>query len=309
MKKILYLLAFATTLGCGDGKGGGQSLTLIPQNTAVVLVDLQNDFTQWKEGSLGVGNADGKGAAPRTGEAYIKKVKGALQYFKEKGFYMVATQDFHPKAKHISFASSHGKKPWAGANGGPLFILHDGKGNVLTKNGPKPFGTEVKDLITYPSFAEATQAASQRSDCPVVQALWPEHCKQGQSGSQLVEGIAHFFPEENRVKKGQDPNLESYSGFYEGFTDGEDKLKFNKKSTLHTKLQGKNIENIIVFGLATDYCVGATAKDGVDFDYQVVFVSDISEGVASDTAQGKCKEMEAKGVKIMTFEELKKQIK
>ena len=304
MKRALCLLAFATMFGCGEGES--QSLNLTAGNTAVVLVDVQDDFTQAKSGSLGVGNADGRGAAQRTGDEYIGKVKEALQYLQEKKLYMVATQDFHSSG-HISFASSHGKEPWKGEGGGPLFILHDGKGNVLTSSGKKPFG-KAADPITYKSSKEADKAVSNNTGF-VAQALWPDHCVNSQSGSQLVDKIAQFFPEGNRVKKGQHLNLESYSGFYEGFTDKDNSLKLNQKSTLHKKLQDKNIKNIIVFGLATDYCVAATAIDGVDFGYNVIFVNDLSEGVAGTSTKDECKAMTEKGIETMTFEELKNQIK
>ena len=99
-------------------------------------------------------------------------------------------------------------------------------------------------------------------------------------------------------------DMESYSGFYNGVTASK-----KKESGLDTKLRDKGIKNIIVFGLATDYCVNATAQDGVDFDYNVYFVPELSRGVRPDTTQLKRKEMEDKGVKEMSLEELKKKIK
>lgn len=265
MMKIAFqlLLIFAGLTGFSAKRNN----TPLTSPTAVVLVDLQNDFTQFGKGSLAVAGGNG------TKEDYVNKVKSALAYLKnEKKFSIVATQDWHPKG-HISFASAHpGKKPFE-----DIIFLDNNTHQVVDAN--------------------ATDAREQQ--------LWPAHCLQGTFGAKLVEGIAPLV--DACVQKGTEKNLESYSGFYKGFFGPDDKR--NIKSTLDEILKKKGIKNIIVFGLATDYCVGATAMDGLDFGYQVTFVSDLSEGVTDGTAQGKCEEMKAKGVKIMTFEALKEQMK
>lgn len=241
---------------------------LTAQNTAVILVDLQNDFTEYGKGSLAVSGGQG------TKEDYINKVKAALAYLKhEKKLYVVATQDYHPQG-HISFASTH--------------------------PGKKPF----EDIIHLDNTTHQIVEASAKDTRE--QRLWPVHCLQGTTGAQLVQGIDGFVDE--RVYKGTEKNLESYSGFYKGFYGTDDQR--NIKSTLDGLLKKKHIKNLIVFGLATDFCVGATAHDGADLGYQVTFVTDLSEAVFGDQATHKaCKAMQEKGIKTMTFEALKKQIK
>jgi nicotinamidase/pyrazinamidase len=71
-------------------------------NQAVIVVDVQADFTEYRNGSL---------AVPGTGPDYVKEVIERTREFKDKGLPILATRDYHP-ADHISFFTSHpGKKP------------------------------------------------------------------------------------------------------------------------------------------------------------------------------------------------------
>ena len=72
------------------------------ETVAVVVVDVQGDFTEAKNGSL---------AVPGTGHEYVELVAEAIRKLREAGFLIVGTQDWHP-GDHISFYSSHpGKAP------------------------------------------------------------------------------------------------------------------------------------------------------------------------------------------------------
>ena len=69
----------------------------------VIVIDVQGCFTTWKTGSL---------AVPGSDEAYVKSVEAATRRLKEEGFFIAATQDWHPP-DHVSFASNHpGKSPF-----------------------------------------------------------------------------------------------------------------------------------------------------------------------------------------------------
>lgn len=69
----------------------------------VLVVDMQGDFTKWKQGSL---------AVPGSNEDYVRKVEAATRKFNDLGVPVFATQDWHPP-DHVSFATSHpGKKPF-----------------------------------------------------------------------------------------------------------------------------------------------------------------------------------------------------
>ena len=84
--------------------------------TAVVVVDIQKDFTTAFNGSLAVNGTD---------QAYLKLVSEATDKLKDVGLPIYATQDWHP-SDHISFASNHkGKNPLE------TITLEDGRTQVL----------------------------------------------------------------------------------------------------------------------------------------------------------------------------------
>lgn len=61
------------------------------------MVDLQGDFTEWKQGSL---------AVPGTTKQYVNEVVKETQKYKGQGYKIMATQDWHP-LNHISFVQNH----------------------------------------------------------------------------------------------------------------------------------------------------------------------------------------------------------
>jgi nicotinamidase/pyrazinamidase len=93
---------------------------------------------------------------------------------------------------------------------------------------------------------------------------WPEHCVAGTHGAQL-----HSALDEQRVDvivdKGRDPATEGYSGF-----DGTD---------LASLLRERGIDRVTVAGLATDYCVRATALDALREGFAVTLDSAASRGI------------------------------
>jgi len=102
------------------------------------------------------------------------------------------------------------------------------------------------------------------------QVLWPDHCVQGAAGAAFAPDLAT-----NRVeaiiRKGTDPSIDSYSGF---FDNG------HRKSTgLGDYLRGRGATDIYVLGLATDYCVKFTALDAARLGFRTFLVQDGSRGV------------------------------
>jgi nicotinamidase/pyrazinamidase len=129
------------------------------------------------------------------------------------------------------------------------------------------------------------------------QVLWPDHCVQDSPG-------AEFHPEldtgrvDQIVRKGVDSHIDSYSGF---FDNG------HKRATgLHDFLQAKGVGDIVVTGLATDYCVKFTVLDALELGYRVEVVDDAVRGVElndGDVARAKA-DMEAAGAKLVKSEEV-----
>jgi nicotinamidase/pyrazinamidase len=120
-----------------------------------------------------------------------------------------------------------------------------------------------------------------------TQVLWPTHCVEGTDGARILldNNLFHAI-----VKKGQNPKFDSYSGFQD---DG------GAKTEMDTILKAAGIHKLIIYGIATDYCVKATAIDAVTNGYKVTVVEGLSKGVAPDTTAKAFEEMKAKGILLL----------
>jgi len=126
------------------------------------------------------------------------------------------------------------------------------------------------------------------------QVLWPPHCVQKTPGAEILLDKKLFTAV---VKKGMDPKFDSYSGFQD---DG------GKKTALDKLLKKEKINKVVVYGIATDYCVRATALDAVAAGYKVIMIKNLSRGVAPDTSQKAIDEMKAKEIIILDDLDLEK---
>jgi nicotinamidase/pyrazinamidase len=126
----------------------------------------------------------------------------------------------------------------------------------------------------------------------LAQHLWPDHCVQNTRGADFPlaldrSGIHHI------VRKGTDREIDSYSAFFDNAR--------RKETGLAKFLRERGVMEIDLMGLATDYCVKATALDAVDLDFQTVVLVDAIRGV--ELQPGDCErviaEMRAAGVRIV----------
>jgi nicotinamidase/pyrazinamidase len=102
------------------------------------------------------------------------------------------------------------------------------------------------------------------------QILWPVHCVQDTPGAELHPGldrsrIAQVF------RKGIDANVDSYSSF---FDNGR-----RRSTGLDAYLAARGVRTVYVCGLATDYCVKATAFDALSLGLAVRLIDDACRGV------------------------------
>jgi nicotinamidase/pyrazinamidase len=119
------------------------------------------------------------------------------------------------------------------------------------------------------------------------QVLWPRHCVQKTPGAKLLLDEKLF---KAIVEKGISPQYESYSAFQD---DG------GKKTGMDKLLKREKITKLLVYGIATDYCVRATALDAIALGYKVIFIKNLSRGIAPDTSQMAIDQMKAKGVVVL----------
>ena len=98
---------------------------------------------------------------------------------------------------------------------------------------------------------------------------WPPHCVQGTQGAAFhpalkLPGNAVI------ITKGERPDEDSYSGF-----DGRDERGLG----LEAVLKNDGIRRLFICGLATDYCVKATALDALRLGFRVTALVDAIKGV------------------------------
>jgi nicotinamidase/pyrazinamidase len=119
------------------------------------------------------------------------------------------------------------------------------------------------------------------------QILWPPHCVQNTPGAEILLDKSLF---KVVVKKGMDPAYDSYSGFRD---DGGSETKMD------SLLRKDGIRQVILYGIATDYCVRATALDAVIRGYGVILIKSLCRGVAPETSRGALDEMSGKGIILL----------
>ncbi|MBN2247104.1 MAG: bifunctional nicotinamidase/pyrazinamidase [Coriobacteriia bacterium] len=131
----------------------------------------------------------------------------------------------------------------------------------------------------------------------VAQVLWPDHCVQGLPGASLhssldVGGIDHV------VRKGTDPAIDSYSAFYDN--------GHLKDTGLSAFLNKRGVDELVVVGLATDYCVKFTVLDAAGLGFGVTVVEDGCRAVDLAPGDGEAAfaEMRAAGARVIGMEAL-----
>lgn len=102
------------------------------------------------------------------------------------------------------------------------------------------------------------------------QVLWPDHCIQNSYGAQFVPGL-NLEKIHRVIFKGIDPNIDSYSAFFDNHQ--------LKQTELDSYLKKNNVIKIFILGLATDYCVKYSVLDALALGYEVHIVEDACRGV------------------------------
>lgn len=143
---------------------------------------------------------------------------------------------------------------WCKSRGDAVLASQDwhpaNHGSFASQHGVAPFSTGELDGL--------------------AQTFWPDHCVQNSDGAALhpllnQQAIDEVF------RKGEDPNIDSYSAFFDN--------DHRKATVLHGWLQQHGIRELIVLGLATDYCVKFSVLDALKLGYEVSVITDGCRGV------------------------------
>ncbi|TPG19390.1 isochorismatase family protein [Pedococcus bigeumensis] len=111
------------------------------------------------------------------------------------------------------------------------------------------------------------------SDSPDFVDSWPTHCRVGSDGALFHPAAEPAFEHVEAIfRKGH--HTAAYSGF-EGHT-----VQADAKVGLADWLRDRAIEEVHVVGIATDYCVRATALDSAEEGFETTVLLDLTAGVA-----------------------------
>ncbi|MVZ66317.1 bifunctional nicotinamidase/pyrazinamidase [Sphingobacterium sp. DK4209] len=144
----------------------------------------------------------------------------------------------------------------------------------------KSFASQHEDKITFDVI----------SLNGLDQVLWPDHCVQESYGASLSEDL-----DSTRVeaifRKGMDPEIDSYSAFYD---NGR-----RKNTGLAGYLKDRDIDEVHVCGLAADYCVFFTAMDALDEGFKTSIISKATRAIDKGAFMEKKNEFIQKGGSLL----------
>jgi nicotinamidase/pyrazinamidase len=130
---------------------------------------------------------------------------------------------------------------------------------------PVPGGDAIFDAVNRAAKAAPLVVASRDwhpADHISFQArggTWPPHCVQGTPGAEFHPAL-DTRPVQRVFSKASDPDRDAYSAF-----DG---------TGLAPWLHEKGVQRLVIAGLATDYCVRASALDALQEGFRVVVLED-----------------------------------
>lgn len=168
------------------------------------------------------------------------------------------------------------------------------EGGSLAVDGGAEVAEKVTDLLLEHDYAHVVATKDYHidpgdhfSDNPDYRDSWPPHCVVGTPGVEfhpafnpaVVEAVFH---------KGH------YSAAYSGFegTHSED------GSSLADWLRERGVDTVDVCGIATDYCVRATAADAVAAGFATRVLLDVTAGVSPTTTAEAVAALRAAGVAV-----------
>jgi nicotinamidase/pyrazinamidase len=122
--------------------------------------------------------------------------------------------------------------------------------------------------------------------------IWPDHCVQFTHGAEFVAGL-NVDAIQTVVRKGTDPRIDSYSGFFD--TDHQ------KQTELAGVLRKASVDAVVILGLATEYCVKFTALDARQLGLTTNVVREGCRAInlSPNDEQQAFEEMRAAGVTIL----------
>ncbi|PWG82234.1 bifunctional nicotinamidase/pyrazinamidase [Pararcticibacter amylolyticus] len=124
------------------------------------------------------------------------------------------------------------------------------------------------------------------------QVLWPDHCVQGTPGAEFSSRL-HQNRIEAIFRKGTDPEIDSYSGFYD---NGK-----RKSTALAEYLKGKGVAELYVAGLAADFCVYYSVKDALNEGFNTCLIENATRPIDNNAFSFVKEDIISRGGKIVSI--------
>ena len=128
------------------------------------------------------------------------------------------------------------------------------------------------------------------------QTLWPNHCVQGSEGAAFTN-LLNMNKVEAIIRKGVNPEIDSYSGFYDN--------GHLRSTGLADYLRGRGIKQVYFAGLAGDYCVYFSALDALAEGFEVMVMEDAVRYIDAEKFKDAKADIVAKGGRIINSNEVK----
>lgn len=145
------------------------------------------------------------------------------------------------------------------------------------------------DQISFASNHPGAEAFTEIEVAYGPQMLWPDHCLQGSFGADFHPDVAPTVRKALAVvRKGYNPAVDSYSGFFEN--------DHRTPTGLAGLLRDLGVKRVFLAGLAYDYCVRFTAEDAVREGFEAVVIADASRAIAPATEAAASDSFAALGV-------------
>ena len=154
-------------------------------------------------------------------------------------------------------------------------------------------GTDADDtcvVSTYPILFIRDHHPADHCSFAAQGGPWPPHCVQGTHGADVHESLLPYVKEDLTFFKGEDPAKEQYSGFEGMNAAGQ---------SLAEVLKLLDIKNVLVCGIATEYCVRNTAEDLLKDGFEVYVIKDALAWVDAAGHVEALQAMEEEGIHLI----------
>ncbi|MCP5073683.1 MAG: bifunctional nicotinamidase/pyrazinamidase [Rhodobacteraceae bacterium] len=122
------------------------------------------------------------------------------------------------------------------------------------------------------------------------QVLWPVHCVQGSDGAAFHTDLATDSAD-LIIRKGFRSEIDSYSAFFEN--------DHTTPTGLEGYLRTRGVKNLVMVGLATDFCVRFSAVDAAKLGFGVTVIQSACRAIDMDgSLAAALEEMATSGVAI-----------